>query len=170
MKCFAALAAFAAAVSALQFTEPQVDEKWDLSKSNTIKWTAVSTDPTTFALKLIDHSTTPETAITIAASVETSKGQYVIDNFVATPNTKYSIKAFSLDTKNNGQLAESQTFTVTKSGVATTSSASTPTSTGAATGTDSTSTPSATKSNAAMALGQTFGVAGPLAVIFALLA
>jgi len=117
MKAISALALLVSAAAALQITEPGNNEEWDLSKTNTIKWTSVSTDEPEFALKLIDKRTSPETPITIAEKVKTSDGKYDLTNLVAKPGDKYTIKAFSLSKlSQNGQLAESQTFNVTKSG------------------------------------------------------
>ena len=105
---------------ALQITEPAAGAAWDLSKTNTIKWTSVETDAKEFALVLVDKSTTPETQLRIADKVATSAGQYELTNFAVagfkTASDKYSVKALSVDAKNTGQLAESQAFNVTKSG------------------------------------------------------
>jgi hypothetical protein len=65
---------------------------------------------------LIDKRTSPETQITIADKVKTSDGKFDLTNVVASPGDKYTIKAFSLSRTSSGQLAESQTFNVTKSG------------------------------------------------------
>lgn len=179
--------------TALKITEPKEKAQWDLSQTNTIKWDHVDSDPETFQLVLVDHQTGGEQQLTIEDKVKTSDGEYKLTNFVATPGSTYSIKAYGTEKTNNGQLSESQTFTVSKSGgknmssfpflavsvtnnpaplVASTSSASgtataKPTSSGTPSSTES-ATPSET-SNAASALGVTFGVAGPLAAVFALL-
>ena len=102
--------------AALQLTSPSVGDEWDLSKTNTIKWDSVSSDPTEFQLVLVDKSTTPETSIEIAEKVKTADGTYDLTNFVAKPGEKYSVKAYSTSKTNSGQLSESQTFEVTKSG------------------------------------------------------
>lgn len=165
----ATVAAFAATAAALKLTAPEENAKWDLSQTNTIKWDHVDSDPETFQLVLVNHQTGGEVDMTIADKVKTSDGEYKLTNFVATPGSTYSIKAFGTEKTNSGQLAESQTFNVTKSGVSTTTTATTvkPTSSGTS-ATSSSATPSQT-SNAATALGVTFGVAGPLAAVFAML-
>ncbi|EGO59300.1 hypothetical protein NEUTE1DRAFT_60584 [Neurospora tetrasperma FGSC 2508] len=165
----ATVAAFAATAAALKLTAPEENAKWDLSQTNTIKWDHVDSDPETFQLVLVNHQTGGEVDMTIADKVKTSDGEYKLTNFVATPGSTYSIKAFGTEKTNSGQLAESQTFSVTKSGVSTTTTATTvkPTSSGTP-ATSSSATPSQT-SNAATALGVTFGVAGPLAAVFAML-
>lgn len=101
----------------------------------------MSTDPSQFALVLVDKTTTPETQLPIAAKVDTAAGKYDLVNFVipgfqprasnATGTAgRYSIKALSLDEKNTGQLSESGVFEVSKSGVSTTKSGDSPTGTG----------------------------------------
>jgi len=118
MKAFTALALFSAAasVSALQLTEPADGAEWDLSKTNIIKWKSVETDPEEFKLVLIDASGFPEKEYEINSEVETEEGEYKLTNFVAQPGKKFKVKAFSTANTNSGQLAESQTFEVTKSG------------------------------------------------------
>ncbi|KAK0636465.1 hypothetical protein B0T17DRAFT_613192 [Bombardia bombarda] len=153
MKCFAIVAAFAAAVSAISITEPAEKTAWDFSKSNKIEWTSVSTDVTEFKLVLYDGA-----------------NSYTLDNFVAAPGSQYKVKAIGIDKTNTGsQLSESPTFNVTKSGVASSSTTTGPTSstTGAPTGTDVAPAATTTKSGAA-ALAASFGVVGPLAVIVAM--
>ncbi|KAK0721615.1 Ser-Thr-rich glycosyl-phosphatidyl-inositol-anchored membrane family-domain-containing protein [Lasiosphaeria miniovina] len=168
MKSFALIAALAGAASALQITSPTENDKWDLSATNTIKWSSVDSDPAFFKLVLINHPpSTAETSTTIAENVTTSKGQYDLTNFAAAPGDKYSIKAYGILNANNGQLAESKQFNVTKSGTASTTTTDAPSSSGTGTGTTAASSPS--KSSEAFALGKSFGVAGPLAVVFAML-
>ncbi|KAK3318874.1 hypothetical protein B0H66DRAFT_251957 [Apodospora peruviana] len=160
MKFFATIAAFAAAVSAIQITEPKANAAWDLSVSNKIKWTFVTSDAEEFRIDLIDHSTSPETSKTIVAKAKRDDGEATITNVSAKPGSKYNIKFIALDTKeNSGQLAESQQFNVTKSGVeSTTTSAPT----GAPTGGSNTNTATTSSSTAgAGAIG--LGVAGPVA-------
>ncbi|KAK3400291.1 hypothetical protein B0T20DRAFT_181563 [Sordaria brevicollis] len=164
----ATVAAFAATATALKITEPKENDKWDLSQTNTIKWEHVDTDPEEFKLVLVNSKTGGEQPFDIDDDVETKKGEYKLTNFVAEPGATYKIKAYGTESTNRGQLAESQTFNVTKSGVAATSSTSTVKPTSSGTPSSSGAVPSET-SNAATPLGVTFGVAGPLAAVFALL-
>ncbi|CCC07084.1 hypothetical protein SMACR_01108 [Sordaria macrospora] len=165
----ATVAAFAATATALKITEPKEKAQWDLSQTNTIKWEHVDSDPETFQLVLVNHKTGGEEPFTIEDKVKTSDGEYKLTNFVAAPGSTYSIKAYGTEKTNNGQLSESQTFNVTKSGVAATSSTSTVKPTSSGTPASSSSAAPSETSNAATALGVTFGVAGPLAAVFALL-
>ncbi|KAK5657638.1 hypothetical protein OQA88_2710 [Cercophora sp. LCS_1] len=160
--------AIVAAASALQITEPASGAQWDLSKTNEIKWAFVSTDEAEFSLQLIDKSTTPETAITIADKVKTSEGEYEFTNFAAKPGDKYTIKAFSVSKLSTGQLAESQTFNVTKSGVVTTTTSVAPSSTGSGTETGAAVTGSA-GANAASAIGGRYAFFGSFGVALGLL-
>jgi len=167
MKTFA-LAALLSTATALLITSPTTSSSWDLSSTNTITWTSVSTDPKEFSLVLVDKSTTPESQLVITDKVETSKGKYDLTNFVvpgfkpsaanSTTPAKYSIKALSTDPKNTGQLSESGAFEVTKSGVSSSTKGPSPTGSGPAP-TDS------TKGNAAA--GVTAGIAGLAAGVVA---
>ncbi|KAK0715215.1 hypothetical protein B0H67DRAFT_236500 [Lasiosphaeris hirsuta] len=168
MKAVAILtAAFAAGVSALQITAPGINDSWDLSKTNTIKWTFVDTDPTEFQIQLVNKDVFPVTTYNVTGKATTKDGKFDLTNFVAPPSSKYTVKFISLSATNSGQLSESQTFNVTKSGTSSTSTtAGTPSSTG---GSGTTASQSTTPSSAAVALGKTFGVAGPIAAALAML-
>ncbi|KAK3935433.1 hypothetical protein QBC46DRAFT_271798 [Diplogelasinospora grovesii] len=152
---------------ALHITDPTDGAQWDFSATNTVKWEFVSSDPTSFQLVLVNHATQPETDTVIAESVNTTAGSYSFTNVVAKPGSQYTIKAMSTSTQNSGQLAESQTFNVTKSGVAPTTTSSSG-SGASATGSQTSASATSTK-NAAVTLGKAFGVAGPVAVGFAML-
>ncbi len=93
-----------------------MNSQWDLSQTNSIEWTSVSTDPTTLNIVLVNHNSSPATESPIKDSVNTADGKYALTNFVASPGDKYTIKFYSTSATNSGQLAESQSFNVTKSG------------------------------------------------------
>ncbi|EON97828.1 putative extracellular conserved serine-rich protein [Phaeoacremonium minimum UCRPA7] len=151
-----AFASFLAAASALQITEPTLNDKLDFSKTNTIKWSSVDTDPDSFEIVLVDHSSSPPSQLTIADSVKTSDNSYSFSNFVAPVGTKYQINFLGNEKTNSGIVAQSQEFAVTKSGVApTTTTSSGPTATNSQAAASTTS-----GTNAAVANGPTFGVAG----------
>lgn len=157
----------ACAATALQITDPKENDQWDLSQTNTIKWTAVETDTAELDLYLVDKSTTPETRLPIAEGVKTADKQFALTNFVvARTGDRYTVKAFSRAQRDSGQLSESGTFNVTKSGVASTTTPGGNNPSGSATGSGSTPSPS----NGAATLGQAMlGVVGPLAVVLAVL-
>ncbi|KAM7186157.1 hypothetical protein V8F20_011495 [Naviculisporaceae sp. PSN 640] len=165
MKFFATLAALAAVASAIQITEPKQNAKLDFSKTNTIKWDHVDSDPEEFKIELIDHSTAPETSTVLVAKAKTSDGEYKFENFVAPPGTQYTVKFYAIDNKNTGQLAESQTFAVTKSGV---KPSTTVPPTAGATNTDAAA--AETTTSKAGAMGTAVGLAGPVAALLAFLA
>ena len=98
-------------------TQPTDGTSWDFSQSNTIEWTSVSTDQTSFKLVLVNHKDSGgPSESTLAETVKTADNKYTISNVVAEPGDKYTIRLISLDKTNSGQLAESHQFNVTKSG------------------------------------------------------
>jgi len=134
-------------------TSPKKDEKLDFSKTIEIKWTSVSTDPSTFDLVLVDQSNM--TPIPVGDKVKTSDGSFSLTNFVATPGAKYKFNLLSTDPQNTGILAQSETFEVTKSGGSDTSSesvSSTTTTSSTSTGTAASETTDSTSSSASTTL------------------
>lgn len=120
-------------------TSPTKDQELDFSKSIEIKWNSVSTDPSTFQLVLVDQSTM--VPVTISDSVKTSDNKYTLTNFVAKEGAKYKFNLNSVDPLNNGILAQSETFEISKSGsTATTTSTSTSASVTTSTSTRTTGT------------------------------
>jgi hypothetical protein len=151
-KTILAFAGLIAAAQAILVTSPAKDAKLDFSSTIKVEWTSVNTDPTTFELVLVDQNNM--TPISISKGVKSSDHEYTLSNFVANPGT-YKFNFLSEDPMNTGILAQSQTFTITKSGSTeeesssstsststTTTSKSSPTGTGAVTtdGSSSTST------------------------------
>lgn len=101
-------------------TSPTKDEQLDFSKTVEVQWTSVSSDPSTFNLVLVDQ--TDMTPITVANDVKTSDGSFSLSNFVVTPGSQYKFNIMSDDPQNTGILAQSQTFSITKSGSTSSSS------------------------------------------------
>ncbi|KAK4213657.1 hypothetical protein QBC37DRAFT_422599 [Rhypophila decipiens] len=165
MKFFVTLAALAAVASAITITEPKLDAKLDFSATNSVKWTHVESDPAEFQIALVDQSTSPETVTVLAPKVKSADKEYKLENVVATPGTKYKIKFFAVDNKNSGQLVESQSFAVTKSGV---KASTTPAPSAAPTNTDAAAASSTSSKAGAMATA--VGIAGPVAALLAFLA
>lgn len=129
-------------------TSPTKDEKLDFSKTIEIKWSSVSTDPSTFNLVLVDQSNM--TPIPVGNNVKTSDGSFSLANFVATPGASYKFNLVSTDPMNTGILAQSQTFSITKSGGTSSSEdsvSSTSTTTSSPTGTDAAATTSDSSSS-----------------------
>ncbi|KAJ7682597.1 hypothetical protein DFH06DRAFT_1119805 [Mycena polygramma] len=68
---FAILAAFVASVSAISITSPSGSQGWTNDGAQTVKWTAVSTDPKNCTIVLITANN-PSTAQVLDALVDTS--------------------------------------------------------------------------------------------------
>lgn len=117
---------------------PAKGAKIDLSEKNTITWSSVNTDPSTFTLALIDQTTMG--SIVIDSKVTTSDDKFDLSNLVAPPGAKYKFNFLSNDPLNNGILAQSETFEIVKSEKSSSSSSS------AATTTSGSSSPSGTNS------------------------
>ncbi|KAB5583224.1 hypothetical protein GE09DRAFT_1078111 [Coniochaeta sp. 2T2.1] len=174
-KTILAFAGLIAAAQAILVTSPAKDSKLDFSSTIKVEWTSVNTDPTTFELVLVDQNNM--TPISISKGVKSSDHEYTLSNFAANPGT-YKFNFLSEDPLNTGILAQSQTFTITKSGgpeesettsSTTSTSTSTPSKTSGAANASNTADASSTgtapvkSDNAAAALnGKTFGIAGGL--------
>lgn len=144
---------------AITITEPQQGAKLDLSGSNTISWTSVDTDPASFEIVLVSPNNSTIAQSVITDSVNTSDNKYTFSNFVATVGDNYQINFIGNVGTNKGIISQSQSFSVTKSGVA-----STTTSVGGstATGTGAAASASSSNTSGASAIGLSFGIAGPI--------
>ncbi|KAJ5612541.1 hypothetical protein N7510_005735 [Penicillium lagena] len=107
------LLAYAATVAGLSVTSPVKGEKVDLSKPVTIRWQSVSTDPKTFSIYLVNQNVYPNVETLIASDVDTSTGHYTMKAQDGIDKEGYQINFIS--NENNGILAQSQQFTVSKS-------------------------------------------------------
>jgi hypothetical protein len=65
--------------TALQVTSPAKGSSLDLSKSNTIKWNSVNTDPSSFSIELVNMAVSPPVTIKVASDVKTSTGSFTVD-------------------------------------------------------------------------------------------
>ncbi|KAE8420216.1 Ser-Thr-rich glycosyl-phosphatidyl-inositol-anchored membrane family-domain-containing protein [Aspergillus pseudocaelatus] len=141
----------AASVGALQVTSPKKGEDVDLSKSFTVKWDAVDTDPSSFDLYIVNNAVYPSVEQKIASDVDSSKGSYDVSGLSDLTNGKgYQINFLSNSAKNSGILAQSQQFNVEGSSESTsTATASESKTTTSATGTSTatTGTASSTKTS-----------------------
>jgi len=114
------LIALAASVAALQVNSPAMGAVLDLSKSNTVTWSTVSTDPSTFNLVLVNNHVNPSFKLAIASNVKSSSGSYTVSpQSGVSPGDGYQFNLESTDPQNTGILAQSQQFTVASSGSAT---------------------------------------------------
>ncbi|KAE8137855.1 Ser-Thr-rich glycosyl-phosphatidyl-inositol-anchored membrane family-domain-containing protein [Aspergillus pseudotamarii] len=132
----------AASVGALQVTSPKKGEDVDLSKSFTVKWDAVDTDPSSFDLYIVNNAVYPSVEQKIASDVDSSKGSYDVSGLSDLTNGKgYQINFLSNSAKNSGILAQSQQFNVEGSSESTsTATASESKTTTSATGTSTATT------------------------------
>ncbi|KAB8211488.1 Ser-Thr-rich glycosyl-phosphatidyl-inositol-anchored membrane family-domain-containing protein [Aspergillus parasiticus] len=132
----------AASVGALQVTSPKKGEDVDLSKSFTVKWDAVDTDPSSFDLYIVNNAVYPSVEQKIASDVDSSKGSYDVSGLSDLTNGKgYQINFLSNSAKNSGILAQSQQFNVEGSSESTsTTTASESKTTASTTGTSTATT------------------------------
>ncbi|KKK13925.1 hypothetical protein ARAM_001526 [Aspergillus rambellii] len=131
----------AVSVAALSVVEPKEGADIDASDSFTVKWTSVSTDPSSFDLYIVNNAVYPPVETKIASDVETSEGSYTVDNVSGiTKGHGYQINLLSDSAQNSGILAQSQQFNIT--GAASSSSSSTSSSSTTSTSSTSTSTSS----------------------------
>ncbi|KAJ5940139.1 hypothetical protein N7516_000307 [Penicillium verrucosum] len=110
------LVALATTVAGLTVTSPRIGEKIDPDMPLTIKWQAVTTDPETFSIELVNQNVYPPTTTIVADDIDSSKGSYTVKakTFTDVDNGKgYQINFLS---PQNGILAQSQQFRVTEPG------------------------------------------------------
>ncbi|KAL1883222.1 hypothetical protein Daus18300_000280 [Diaporthe australafricana] len=156
------LAGLLAAASAITITEPQQGAKLDLSVSNTVSWTSVDTDTVSFEIVLASPNNSTIAQVVITDSVNTTEKKYTFSNVVTPIGDSYQINFLGNAGTNNGIISQSQSFAVTKSGVASTSSSS-------SSATGASASASASGTSAASAVGVTFGIAAPIAAALGML-
>ncbi|KAF2669989.1 hypothetical protein BT63DRAFT_227387 [Microthyrium microscopicum] len=121
--------ALAASVTAIMITSPASGTdttqtiSLDLSTSQDITWTSVSTDPTSFELLLVSVNAYPVTSTVIATSVSTSDGKYSLK-----PQTDVTVGGMYrinfVNATSGAIMAQSGQFTVSKKAGSSSSSAS----------------------------------------------
>ncbi|OQD60277.1 hypothetical protein PENPOL_c025G09208 [Penicillium polonicum] len=72
------LVALATTVAGLTVTSPRIGEKIDPDLPLTIKWQAVTTDPETFSIELVNQNVYPPTTTIVADDIDSSKGSYTV--------------------------------------------------------------------------------------------
>lgn len=163
--------ALAASVSALQITFPaSQNASLDLSKSNTITWTTVTSDPEAVKIQLVNNQINPPVALTVAEKVETKDLKYTLEPFSGAKTGKgYQINFVGVAGKNTGIVAQSNQFTIEKVAANETKATTTSASSGASA--TQTGAPAATTSASGNAAGnlKAWGGAGVLALFVALL-
>ncbi|KAI1942053.1 hypothetical protein LOZ66_001534 [Ophidiomyces ophidiicola] len=105
--------ALAASVCALQVTSPKASATWNLSKKHSIEWNAVSTDPLTFAIELVNMSVHPPFSMKLARGIKSNAGSYITEPIRGVPpGSAYQFNLVSDNPASPGILAQSQQFTV----------------------------------------------------------
>ncbi|MCJ1321983.1 hypothetical protein MMC15_007328 [Xylographa vitiligo] len=102
-------ALYASMALALNVTSPDNTTTWNDSGSNTIKWTSVSTDPSTMNIVLVNNVVNPSTQTTIASNVQTSSGSYTVSSLIGN-GAGYQVNLMA--TTNSQILAQSDQFTL----------------------------------------------------------
>jgi hypothetical protein len=109
------IAALAASASAIQFTSPTNGSQVDLSQPITIKWVAVSTDPTSVSIQLVNMNVNPPVTINIADDVQTSADQFSVPaQSGIQPGDAYQFNIVNKNPNDVGILAQTQQFSITK--------------------------------------------------------
>ncbi|KAM3083837.1 hypothetical protein ACMFMF_001199 [Clarireedia jacksonii] len=106
-----ALATLIAIAQAITITSPSKDGVWDLSKSQTITWTSVSTDPQTVDIYLAHMASNPPLNDELFKNVDISKGSESVAGLQLPTGGAYQIN-FVAPGKPEQILAQSQQFTV----------------------------------------------------------
>jgi len=106
-----ALATLIAIAQAITITSPSKDGTWDLSKSQTISWTSVSTDPQVVDIYLAHMASNPPLNDQLFTNVDISKGSESIAGLQLPTGSAYQIN-FVAPGKPEQILAQSQQFTV----------------------------------------------------------
>ncbi|OJJ30457.1 hypothetical protein ASPWEDRAFT_713709 [Aspergillus wentii DTO 134E9] len=156
----ASIVAFVASAAAVSVTSPTKNEDVDLSNGVTIKWSSVSSDPSSFSIYLVNMNSYPNVDKLIADDVKTSDGSYTIDSLSGIDNgSGFQINLISKDPKNSGILAQSQQFNVESS-----SSSSSTTTAASSTSTATSASASASSSINASSSGSASASATPTTV------
>ncbi|KAL1408128.1 hypothetical protein Q8F55_004931 [Vanrija albida] len=111
----------AAAARAIQITSPTNSSDWKTGVPQTIQWTSVSTDPTSFTIQIQVPSTSQHQTQSVATNVQTSAGSYTYTPDASYVGSQYRVNF--VNAQSGAILAQSDYFTVAQ-GSAVVSSAS----------------------------------------------
>ncbi|KAF8591482.1 hypothetical protein K439DRAFT_1402132 [Ramaria rubella] len=155
---FVTLLSLAASALAITVTNPSQDVTWSTSGPNTVSWTEVSTDPTTFAVTLVSKRRTQvQLGVfkqTLADNVDGTKGSLTISASLPV-GTGFQVNIVKSSQDMNTILAQSAQFNITQG----TGSSSSAANSSAGTATSSSSSagpslnPSTTSGGSASSLG-----------------
>ncbi|KAL4920018.1 Ser-Thr-rich glycosyl-phosphatidyl-inositol-anchored membrane family-domain-containing protein [Aspergillus aurantiobrunneus] len=108
------LLAFAVSALALTVTSPRERERVDFSRPYTIRWSTVPSDPQNFTITLVNansHNVNKD----IAVDVDSSEEEYRVERIRDIPvGNNYQINIRSTARNNQGLLAQSPRFNVTR--------------------------------------------------------
>ncbi|OJJ86032.1 GPI anchored serine-threonine rich family protein [Aspergillus glaucus CBS 516.65] len=139
------VAAFAATTAALSITSPEKHDDVDLSKSTTIEWNSVSSDPSSFDIYLVNMNGYPNVNKLVAENVKTSDNSYTLKDLAGIDNgSGFQVNFMSNDDKSTGILAQSAQFNVESSDSASTTASSSSTSTSSSSSSSASSASSTT--------------------------
>ncbi|MCJ1252018.1 Ferredoxin-fold anticodon-binding domain-containing protein 1 [Trapelia coarctata] len=100
---------------AIQVTQPSKDTDWSDNDSNVIKWTSVSTDPSTVNIVLVNQHVNPPISTTIASNIQTSDGSYTVSS-LSGHGSNFQINLVSATAGNSAILAQSEQFSLKEGG------------------------------------------------------
>lgn len=152
---FAALLALAAPLHAITITSPSKNDVVDLSAGVTLKWSTVSTDPTSAHLVLVNMAAGHTPYSKDLGEIDLSKGSLVVTEKDVPNDSGYQFNFESVSTQNTGILAQSEQFEVKASGDDDESSSSS-----SATGTETKTSETTSKATTASSTGATAAVTG----------
>ncbi|WOO77956.1 UPF0619 GPI-anchored membrane protein [Vanrija pseudolonga] len=112
----------AAAARAIQITAPTNTSNWSTGVPQTIQWTSVSTDPSTFSIQIQVPSSSSLQTESVATNVQTSAGSYSYTPAASYVGSQYRINFVNSQT--NAILAQSDYFTIAQGSAVASSSAS----------------------------------------------
>ena len=142
------LAALSSTVTAITVVSPAQSAQWDISKSNTIEWTSVQTDPTTISVVLVDNTSNPPFSKMLAQNITTSSHSYTVKPLCNVPNSAgYQVDLSDAD----GIRAQSQQINITGADAADKSCAAASSTTSLSSSPTAASTQTAKSSSAASA-------------------
>jgi hypothetical protein len=152
---FAALLALAAPLYAITITSPSKNDVVDLSAGVTLKWSTVSTDPTSAHLVLVNMAAGHTPYSKDLGEIDLTKGSLVVTEKGVPNDAGYQFNFESVSTQNTGILAQSEQFEVKASGDDDESSSST-----SASATETKTSETTSKATTASSTGTTAAVTG----------
>lgn len=108
----AALLALAAPLHAIKITSPAKNDVVDPAAGITVKWTTVSTDPTTAHLFLVNMASGHTPYSKDLGEIDLTKGSFTVTESDVPDDEAYQFNFQSVQSQNTGILAQSEQFEV----------------------------------------------------------